>query len=63
MSNGEWREVEDAFHEFGALVFPAQHLTDEEHIAFGERFGDIEYLRGDAKAVRISNKRDGRRAS
>ena len=58
MSDGEWREVEDAFHEYGALVFPAQHLTDEEHIAFGERFGDIEYLRGDAKAVRISNKRD-----
>ena len=25
MSDGEWREVEDAFHEYGALVFPAQH--------------------------------------
>ena len=39
MSAAEWREIEDAFHEYGALVFPAQHLSDDEHIAFGERFG------------------------
>ena len=58
MSDGEWCEVEDAFHEYGALVFPAQHLSDDEHIAFGERFGDIEILRDGAKAVRVSNKRD-----
>jgi len=61
MSESEWRTVEDAFHEYGALVFPGQHLSDEEHAAFGERFGDIEYLRdGKAKAVPISNvKPDG----
>ena len=57
MSATEWHEIEDAFHEYGALVCPGQHLTDEEHIAFGERFGDIEILRNGAKAVRISNKR------
>ena len=57
MSDGEWRQVEDAFHEHGALVFPAQHLSDEEHIAFGERFGEIEILREGQRAVRISNRK------
>ena len=55
MNQAEWREIEDAFHEYGALVFPEQHLTDEEHVAFGERFGEIEILRDNAKAVRITN--------
>jgi alpha-ketoglutarate-dependent taurine dioxygenase len=61
MSAADGKTVEDAFHEFGALVFPDQHLSDEEHAAFGERFGEIEYLRGgDAKSVPISNvKPDG----
>ena len=57
MSDGEWKAVEDAFHRYGALVFPAQHLTDDEHVAFGERFGDIEILRNDGnKFAMISNK-------
>jgi len=57
MSDAEWRVVEDAFHEYAALVFPGQHLTDEEHVAFGERFGEIEILRGDGnKFAMISNK-------
>jgi alpha-ketoglutarate-dependent taurine dioxygenase len=56
----EWSAIEKAFNEYGALVFPAQFLSDEEHIAFAERFGPIELLRGSAeKAVRISNKRAG----
>lgn len=58
MSAADWKTVEDAFHEYGALVFPGQDLSDEAHAAFGERFGDIEYLRGgDAKAVPISNRK------
>lgn len=57
MSDAEWRVVEDAFHEYAALVFPGQHLTNEEHVAFGERFGEIEILRGDGnKFAMISNK-------
>ena len=60
MSDADWNTVEAAFNEYGALVFPEQHLTDEEHIAFCERFGPIELLRGDGeKAARISNKRAG----
>ncbi len=57
MSDAEWKVVEDAFHEYAALVFPAQHLSNEEHVAFGERFGAIEILRGDGeKYAMISNK-------
>jgi len=58
MNESEWLSVEDAFHEYGALVFPGQNLSEAEQIAFGERFGAIEILRdsGD-KAVQISNRR------
>lgn len=58
LSAAEWRAIEDAFHEHAALVFPEQHLTDEQHAAFCERFGRIEFLRDKTtKAVRISNVR------
>ena len=40
MSKDEWHAVEDAFHKYAALVFPGQHLTEDEQIAFGERFGE-----------------------
>jgi len=29
-----WSIVEDAFHEYAALIFPNQHLTEEAQIAF-----------------------------
>ena len=52
-----WTFVEDAFHEYAALVFPAQNLSAEAQVAFSSRFGDIELLREDAdvKAVSVSN--------
>ena len=55
----EWRRVEDAFHEYAALVFPAQNLSAEAQVAFSSRFGDIELLRPDPdhKAVSISNQK------
>lgn len=56
MDEAQWRIVEDAFHEHAALVFPGQHLTTEEHVAFGERFGEIEVLRAGQKHAAISNK-------
>lgn len=61
MTPAEWRTVEDAFHQYGALVFPEQHLTDTEQVAFADRFGAIEMLRdGSAKAVPVTNlKPDG----
>jgi alpha-ketoglutarate-dependent taurine dioxygenase len=58
MSDAEWQVIEDAFHEYGALVFPGQHLSAEEQVAFGERFGNIEILRAGQKYVQISNQTD-----
>jgi alpha-ketoglutarate-dependent taurine dioxygenase len=54
-----WNIVEDAFHEYAALVFPAQDLTEEDQIAFASRFGVIEILRGNTgdKAVAVSNQK------
>jgi alpha-ketoglutarate-dependent taurine dioxygenase len=34
-----WKTVEQAFHEHGVLVFPAQHLSAEAQVAFANRFG------------------------
>ena len=57
MTDDEWKVVEDAFHEYAALVFPGQHLTNEEHVAFGKRFGKIEILRNDGNEyAMITNK-------
>jgi len=54
-----WKTVEQAFHEHAVLVFPGQNLTEEEQVAFANRFGDIELLAPDPqqKAVAISNQK------
>ena len=39
-----WAEVHAAFLEYGVLVFPGQHLSDESQGAFARRFGKIEQL-------------------
>ena len=36
------REILDAWHQFGVLVFPDQHLTDDEQISFSKHFGAFE---------------------
>ena len=65
LSNQDWQTVEDAFHEFGVLIFPQQHLTEEAQISFSRRFGEIELLSGrkDIQAGLISNQtKDGKAA-
>src|SRR5438552_19201184 len=59
MDASTWKTVERAFHEHGVLVFPGQNLTEEEQVAFANRFGDIELLAPDPeqKAVAISNQK------
>ena len=52
-----WQTIEDAFHEHAALVFPGQFLSEAAQVAFGMRFGEIEVLRENSKAVQISNKK------
>lgn len=37
-----FREIEDAFHRFGVVVFRGQRLTAEQHIAFSRRFGELD---------------------
>ena len=60
LDDDAWSRVEDAFHEYGVLIFPGQNLDEEAQIAFAERFGELELLRPDAddKAVSISNRKD-----
>jgi alpha-ketoglutarate-dependent taurine dioxygenase len=41
VSDATWTIIESAFHEYGVLVFPAQHLSDSEQTAFGRRFGEL----------------------
>src|SRR5437763_10171044 len=60
LDDDTWRQVEAAFHEHGILVFPAQHLSDEEQKAFGRRFGELEDVGGGPGLTPISNqRRDG----
>ena len=49
--------IDAAFLEHAVLIFPAQHLTSEQQVAFGRRFGEIEHLFGDKGIVPISNQR------
>lgn len=57
MDDSGWGRIEDAFHEYGVLIFPSQHLSEEAQIAFARRFGELELLRDDSsrKAVDIGN--------
>jgi alpha-ketoglutarate-dependent taurine dioxygenase len=60
LGDADWRAIEDAFHEHGVLVFPAQHLSRGEQAAFGRRFGEFDSLVAQTGTVPISNlKADG----
>lgn len=37
-----WSIIEEAFIEYGVLMFPGQHLSDDAQTAFGARFGELE---------------------
>jgi alpha-ketoglutarate-dependent taurine dioxygenase len=38
-----WHELHAAWLEYALLVFPGQHLTREQQIAFARRFGPLEF--------------------
>jgi len=42
LDDASWRVIDDAFNEHALLVFPDQHLSDDEQMAFGRRFGALE---------------------
>ena len=50
-----FRRIEAAWHEHAVLLFPGQHLSDADHIAFARRFGRLEMgLKRTAKASVVS---------
>ena len=54
-----WEKIYNSFLEFGVLIFPRQHLTEEEQNDFARRFGETEQLSPLQKgpSVPISNKK------
>ena len=59
LTDRDWLEIRDAFHEYAVLIFPEQFVSTEGQVAFSKRFGRIERL--DAKkqleVVFVSNKK------
>ena len=43
LAEEQFMEIYSAFLEYGFLVFPDQHLSVQENIEFGERFGKLEF--------------------
>jgi len=54
-----WSEIDDAFLQYGVLVFPGQQLSDDGQGAFARRFGDLEKLhpKQPGATLMISNKK------
>src|SRR5215470_4144112 len=59
MDDSTWKIVEQAFHDHAVLVFPGQHLAEDEQVPFANRFGDFGLLAPvpNLKAVAISNQK------
>ncbi len=43
LDDADFATLQAAFLKYGLLVFPEQFLTDAENIAFGNRFGELEF--------------------
>jgi len=56
LDDAQWPTIEDAFHQYGLLIFPGQHLDGQAQIAFARRFGDLEILVEDMTSIPVSNK-------
>ena len=42
LDDARWRQIDEAFNTYALLIFPGQHLSDDEQMAFGRRFGRLE---------------------
>ncbi len=57
LCDADWALLESAFNDHGVLIFPGQHLTDDEQTAFGRRFGKLEFIMPDGNGtVPLSNR-------
>ncbi|MEE3140110.1 MAG: TauD/TfdA family dioxygenase, partial [Actinomycetota bacterium] len=43
LSDNDFAILHDAFLNHGFLLFPEQHFAEVESVAFGERFGELEF--------------------
>ncbi|HEV2056497.1 MAG TPA: TauD/TfdA family dioxygenase [Methylomirabilota bacterium] len=57
LDDGDFGQVRDAFHRYAVLVFAEQPLSDEQQIAFSERFGLLEVSIRRDRPRRIQNPR------
>ena len=53
LTDNQWRAIEAAFHEHAVLILPGQHLSDEQQMAFGARFGELSI-----ESLSFGNQRD-----
>jgi alpha-ketoglutarate-dependent taurine dioxygenase len=59
LDDAAWRAIEDAFHEHAVLVFPGQHLTNEQQQVFGRRFGEFDELSANGLTPISNQMKDG----
>ena len=55
-----FRQLLDAAHRYAVLIFPGQHLAEDDHLAFARRFGPLERAlnsRSDTRFSRLSSVR------
>ena len=57
LDEGDFGQVRDAFNRYAVVVFPEQILTDDQQIAFSERFGPLEISIRKDRQRRIENPR------
>ena len=55
--DGAFAQVRDAFHHYAVLIFPEQRISDDQQIAFSERFGPLEVSIRKDRPRRIANPR------
>ena len=57
LSDADFARIEDAWNQHAVLIFPGQHLSDEQHLAFTRRFGrlEISIRRTGSNLGRLSN--------
>jgi taurine dioxygenase len=65
LNDATFKEIEEAFHDNIVVVFRNQHISDEQHVAFSRRFGELEVhivkkylLPGYPEILLVSNIRD-----